>query len=62
MVEMNSAIEELKTRCLEAKSAAHRLAFLSTDVKNRALLNIANDLLTRKDEILNANKIDYDAG
>ena len=38
------------------------MAYLGTDIKNKALLNIAADLLKKKDEILAANKIDYQAG
>jgi glutamate-5-semialdehyde dehydrogenase len=57
---MKSAVEELKAKGRAAKTASHKLAYLSTDIKNKALLNIASDLLTRKDEILAANKKDYD--
>jgi glutamate-5-semialdehyde dehydrogenase len=57
-----SAIEELKAKGLAAKAAAHRLAFTPTDIKNKALNHIAGDLLARKDEVLAANKKDYDAG
>jgi glutamate-5-semialdehyde dehydrogenase len=35
------------------------MAYLSTEVKNKALHNVADDLLARKDKILAANKIDY---
>jgi len=59
---MKSAIEELEAKGRAAKAAARRLAYLSTGVKNRALENIAADLLARKDEILAANRIDYQAG
>jgi len=58
---MTSAIENLKAKGKAARAAARRLAYLSTDIKNTALLNIAGDLLARKDEILAANKKDYDA-
>jgi len=56
---MKSAIAELEAKGRAAKAAAHRLAYLSTDIKNKALHNISQDLLTRKDEILAANKVDY---
>jgi len=56
---MKSAIAELEAKGKAAKAAAHRLAYLSTDIKNKALHNISQDLLTRKDEILAANKVDY---
>jgi len=35
------------------------MAYLSTEVKNKALHNISDDLLAKKDEILSANQIDY---
>ncbi len=56
---MKSAISELEVKGKAAKEASKRLAYLSTDVKNRALTNISRDLLARKDEILAANKEDY---
>jgi len=54
---MKSAVEELETKGRAAKTASRRLAYLSTDIKNQALHNIADDLLARKDEILAANQI-----
>ncbi len=56
---MKSAIEELETKARAAKAASRRLAYLSTEVKNRALGNISDDLLAKKDEILAANQVDY---
>ncbi len=53
-----SAIEELKVKGKAAKVASRRLAYLSTDIKNQALANIADDLLARKDKLLAANQID----
>jgi glutamate-5-semialdehyde dehydrogenase len=58
---MKSGIEELKTKGKAAKAAAHKLAYVPTDTKNKALENIAGDLLPRKAEILAANKKDYTA-
>jgi len=55
---MADAVEELKAKGKEAKAAAHRLAYLSTEVKNRALSNIALDLLAKKETILAANRAD----
>jgi len=34
--------------------------FLSTEIKNKALLNIAEALIDKQDEILAANKVDYE--
>jgi len=56
---MKSAVEELKVKGRAAKAASRRMAYLSTDIKNNALQNIADDLIARKDEILAANKKDY---
>jgi len=56
---MKSGVEELEAKGRAAKAASHRMAYLSTEVKNKALHNISGDLLTKKDEILAANQIDY---
>ncbi|OGO31187.1 MAG: glutamate-5-semialdehyde dehydrogenase [Chloroflexi bacterium RBG_16_56_11] len=58
---MDSSLKQLKVKGQAAKAASHRLAYISTDIKNNALLNIASDLLTRRGEILAANKKDYAA-
>jgi len=55
---MQAAIAELKAKGRAAKAASHRMAYLPTEVKNKALHNIANDLLAKKDETLAANQID----
>lgn len=57
---MQTAIKELEEKGRMAKAAARKLAFLSSEVKNKALLNIAEALMARKDEILAANKTDYE--
>jgi glutamate-5-semialdehyde dehydrogenase len=51
---------ELQAKGEEARRAAHRLAFVSTDIKNQALLATAAALLERQDEILSANQADYE--
>ena len=56
---MKPAIDELEAKARAAKAASRRMAYLSAEVKNLALHNIADDLLAKKDEILAANKIDY---
>jgi glutamate-5-semialdehyde dehydrogenase len=58
---MTEAVEQLEAQGKAARAAAHRLAFLSTDIKNQSLNNIADYLLKHKKEILAANKRDYDA-
>ncbi|MFC1941123.1 glutamate-5-semialdehyde dehydrogenase [Chloroflexota bacterium] len=55
---MKSAIEELEAKGKAAKAASHKLAYLSTEVKNKALHNISDDLLAKKDKILTANQTD----
>lgn len=49
---------ELETKARAARAAARRLTHLSTAVKDRALLAIADALSTRSDEILGANEQD----
>jgi glutamate-5-semialdehyde dehydrogenase len=56
---MKSAIEELEAKGKAVKAASRHMAYLSTEVKNKTLHNIADDLLAKKDEILAANEIDY---
>ena len=55
---VKSAIEELEAKGKAAKAASRRMAYLSSEVKNKALANIAEDLLAKKDKILAANEID----
>ena len=57
---MKSAIKELEQKGMAAKAASKKLAFLSTEIKNKALLNIAEALIAKQDEILAANKVDYE--
>jgi len=56
---MKSAVNELEEKGKAAKAASRKLAFLPTEVKNKALLGIADAIITRQDEILAANKRDY---
>ena len=55
---MTNAIAELKAKGKAAKEASRRLAYLSTDIKNKALQNIASDLRVKTKIILAANKLD----
>lgn len=55
---MTSPIEDLEAKCKAAKAASRKLAFITTEIKNKALLNIADSLLARKAEILKANELD----
>ena len=56
---MKSLIKELEEKARAAKAASRRMAYLSAEVKNKALHNASNDLLAKQDEILAANQIDY---
>jgi glutamate-5-semialdehyde dehydrogenase len=57
---MKSAMKELEEKGKAAKAAARKLAFLSTEIKNKALLNTADALIDKLNEILIANKADYE--
>jgi len=57
---MQTAIQELESKGKAARTASRRLACLSSDVKNKALLNIAESLVAREKEILDANRKDYE--
>ena len=54
------AIRDLEEKGKEAKAASRKLAFLPTEIKNRALIGIAEAITAREDEILNANRVDYE--
>jgi len=58
---MTQLSDDLITIGQQARAAARKLAKLSTDVKNAVLLNIADALAARQEEILQANKDDYEA-
>lgn len=50
----------IKESAASAKKASIAIANCSTDLKNKALIEISNALLKRKDEIINANKEDIE--
>lgn len=56
------AQKEVISKAQQAKNAARKLGFISTEIKDRALLAMANALVKRKDEILAANEKDMAAG
>ena len=56
---MSNSILVLERQAQAAKSASYSLAFISSEIKNKALHNVASSLLSRKDEVLKANKLDY---
>lgn len=55
---MQSAIEDLENKAKAAKAASRKLAHLPTEVKNKALIAIAESLIAREGEILDANRLD----
>lgn len=59
---MQSTRGELTTKARAAKKAARDLAKLNGEVKNCALLNIAEGLKSRQEKILEANEKDHRAG
>ena len=59
---MQTAVDELTTKARAAKKAAREVAGLTGQVKDRALLNIADRLKSRQKEVLQANEKDYEAG
>ncbi len=59
---MRKTIDELTAKGKSARAAARKLAKLSTAVKNWALLNIAQALESRQDDIIAANQADLETG
>ena len=59
---MATATRSVSDICLQARDAARSLAALETDTKNAALLAIADALIARSDEIIEANARDLEAG
>jgi gamma-glutamyl phosphate reductase len=53
---MKSSVEELERKGKVAKAASRHMAYLPTEIKDKALHNICDDLLTKKNEILAANR------
>jgi glutamate-5-semialdehyde dehydrogenase len=56
---MNNALVELEEKAKAAKAASHKMAFISTEIKNIALHNISTALVAKRDIILAANQLDY---
>ena len=59
---MTAIANELEVKGAAAKAAARRMATLTSAVKDRALLAIADALVARQDEIVAANAADCDVG
>ena len=59
---MQTAVDEIKVKGEHARRGARKLATLTGAVKDQALLNVADALLSRQSEILEANGKDYAAG
>jgi glutamate-5-semialdehyde dehydrogenase len=56
---MNDETKAVENLAKAAKTASYHLAFLSTEIKNKALHNIYQNLISRQDEVLAANQLDY---
>jgi glutamate-5-semialdehyde dehydrogenase len=54
-------MSEVETKSQIAKKASRKLAYLPTEIKNKALLSIAKSLIDNQNKILEANKADYQA-
>jgi glutamate-5-semialdehyde dehydrogenase len=57
---MTATATELQRKGENARRASRRLGFLSTEIKNRALIATAEALVVRQSEILEANRTDYE--
>jgi len=57
-----AGIAELEAKAKAARAASKKMALLSTEIKNQALLNIASALEKRQKEVLQANQQDYEEG
>ena len=55
---MTMRFDELEEKGKQAKKASKKLAFLSSEIKNKALFAIADSILANRDTILEANKKD----
>ena len=55
---MTPAKTELETKAKAAKVASRRMAYLSAEIKDKALHNISADILSKQQEILAANQKD----
>ena len=59
---MHPAINEVEVKTKAAKAASKKLAYLATDIKNKALFSIADGLIANEKSILAANRLDYAEG
>jgi glutamate-5-semialdehyde dehydrogenase len=59
---MKPVTNEIEVKVKAAKAASKKLAYLATDIKNRALSSIAEALIANEKGILAANKVDYSEG
>jgi glutamate-5-semialdehyde dehydrogenase len=55
-------MNEVEVKAKAAKSASKKLAYLSTAIKNKALLIIADELVAKEKDIIAANRKDYTGG
>jgi glutamate-5-semialdehyde dehydrogenase len=62
MAAMATTVASVSEICAKAKQASRQLALLGADVKDAALASIADALIARTPEILEANQRDLEAG
>ncbi len=58
---MKKTVNDLIVKGKAAKAAARKLAYISTEIKNQALRNIAADLRSGAKQIIKANQLDIEA-
>lgn len=54
--------EEVLEKAQKSREAARKMSFMSTEVKNKAILAMADALIRRSEEILQANNTDMEEG
>jgi len=59
---MKPVTSEVEVKTKAAKAASKKLACLATDIKNKALFSIADELIANEKSILAANRLDYAEG
>jgi glutamate-5-semialdehyde dehydrogenase len=57
---MGFSENDLIKNVYQAKQSSKKLSFLTSDIKNKGLINISESILDRQEEILSANGIDYE--
>ena len=61
-VKATDSVDQLFDKGKAAKAASRELRHLSSDVKDRALNNLADALLANQEDVVKANEVDCVAG